>query len=50
MQKDIPLVTNQPVKDITVEWKQEAEYESGVYTITIYNGGYRIGGGQVELR
>ncbi len=50
VQKDIPLVTNEPVKDVTVEWKQEAEYESGIYTITIYNGGYRIGGGQVELR
>ena len=48
--KEIPLVTNEPVKDISVEWKQEADYESGVYTITIYNGGYRIGGGQVELK
>ena len=48
--KEIPLVTNEPVKDISAEWKQEGDYESGVYTITIYNGGYRIGGGQVELR
>ncbi len=50
VQKDIPLVTNEPVKDISIEWNQEADYESGVYTITIYNGGYRIGGGQVELK
>ena len=48
--KEIPLITNQPVKDITVEWKQEGNYEKGDYTITIYNGGYRIGGGQVELK
>jgi len=48
--KEIPLVTNQPVKDISVEWKQEGNYEKGDYTITIYNGGYRIGGGQVELK
>jgi seryl-tRNA synthetase len=48
--KEIPIVTNEPVKDITVEWKKESDYEKGTYTITIYNGGYRIGGGQVELR
>ena len=48
--KEVPLVTNEPVKDVSVEWKQEGEYEKGTYTITIYNGGYRIGGGQVELR
>ena len=48
--KEIPLVTNEPVKDINVEWKQEGDYQSGTYTITIYNGGYRIGGGQVELK
>ncbi len=48
--KEIALVTNEPVKDISVDWKQEADYEKGVYTITIYNGGYRIGGGQVELK
>jgi len=50
MLKEVPLVTNEPVKDVTAEWKQEGDYEKGVYTITIYNGGYRIGGGQVELR
>lgn len=48
--KEVPLVTNQPVNDIVVEWKQEGDYEKGIYTITIFNGGYRIGGGQVELR
>ena len=48
--KEIPLVTNEPVKDISVEWKQEGDYEKGIYTIAIYNGGYRIGGGPVELR
>jgi hypothetical protein len=48
--KEIPLVTNEPVKDISAEWKQEGDYSKGIYTITIYNGGYRIGGGQVELR
>jgi len=50
MLKEIPLITNQPVKDITVEWRQETDYERGTYTIGIYNDGYKIGGGQVELK
>ena len=48
--KEIPLVTNEPVKDITVEWRQEGDYEKGTYAIDIYNGGYKIGGGKVELK
>ncbi len=48
--KEIPLVTNQPVKDIEVEWKQDGDYKKGTYSIAIYNGGYKIGGGQVELK
>jgi len=48
--KEISLVTNQPVKDITVEWRQEGEYQRGTYSIEIYNGGYKIGGGKVELK
>lgn len=48
--KEIPLVTNEPVKDITVAWRQEGDYEKGDYTISIYNGGYKIGGGHVDLK
>ena len=48
--KEIPLITNEPVKDIVVDWHQEGDYEKGTYTIAIYNGGYRIGGGSVELK
>jgi len=48
--KEIPLVTNEPVKDIEVEWKQDGDYKKGAYSIAIYNGGYKIGGGQVELK
>ena len=48
--KEIPLVTNEPVKDIEVEWKQDGDYKKGTYSIAIYNGGYKIGGGQVELK
>lgn len=50
LMKEIPLVTNQPVKDVTVDWNEEGEYQSGTYTIDIYNGGYRIGGGKAVLK
>ncbi len=48
--KEIALVTNQPVKDVSIDWKEEADYQKGTYAIDIYNGGYRIGGGKVELK
>ncbi len=48
--KEIALVTNQPVKDVSVDWRQEGDYEKGAYAIDIYNGGFRIGGGKVELK
>ena len=48
--KEISLVTNQPVKDVSTDWKEEGDYQKGSYTIDIYNGGYRIGGGKVDLK
>ncbi len=48
--KEVPLVTNQPVKDVSADWKEEGDFVKGSYTIDIYNGGYRIGGGKVELK
>jgi len=47
--KQIPLKQDEPVKDITVDWKQDSDYEKGLYSIVIYNGGYKIGGGDVML-
>ncbi len=48
--KQIDLVTDQPVKDVTVDWNQDSEYQKGNYTIELYNDGYKIGGGNVTLR
>ena len=48
--KEIPLITNQPVKDISVTWHQDGDYKKGAYTIAIYNGGFKIGGGTVDLK
>lgn len=47
--KEIPLQKGAPVKDIEVNWKQQVAYKKGVYNIDIYNGGYKIGSGNVHL-
>ncbi len=47
--KEIALKKGEPVKDVTVDWKQENNYKKGMYNIAIYNGGYKIGGGSVDL-
>lgn len=48
--KEIDLVTNQPVKDVTVDWHQDTDYAKGTYTIDIYNDGYKVGSGIVTLK
>ena len=48
--KNIVLTQNQPVKDVEVDWQQDGNYGKGTYKIEIYNEGYKVGGGDVELR
>lgn len=48
--KQVALQQGQPVKDVTVDWHQESDYKRGTYSIEIYNGGYKIGSGQVTLK
>jgi len=50
LSKAVPLVTNQPYKNIIVDWNQDGEYEKGSYKIEIYNDGYSIGSGSVDLK
>ena len=50
LSKQIALTQNTPVKDVTVDWNQDSDYERGTYAIDLYNGGFRIGGGSVTLR
>jgi len=49
VRKNIFLKQNEPVNDVTVDWDQRGEHEKGDYKIAIYNGGYKIGAGNVEL-
>ena len=48
--KQVTLTTNTPVRNVTVDWNQDADYQRGTYAIDIYNSGFRIGGGSVTLK
>lgn len=48
--KNIVLTQNQPVKDISIDWNQDGDYARGTYNIEIYNEGYKVGSGSVELK
>jgi hypothetical protein len=48
--KSVALQTEQPVKDVNVDWQQSAQYSKGIYTVEIYHQGYLIGKGSVNLR
>ena len=48
--RQINLTTNTPVRNVSVDWNQESDYQRGTYAIEIYNAGFRIGGGSVTLK
>lgn len=48
--KSVVLQTEQPVKDVNVDWQQSSEYVKGAYSVEIYHQGYLIGKGSVNLR
>jgi predicted nuclease with TOPRIM domain len=48
--RQINLTTNTPVRDVSVDWNQDNDYQRGTYAIDIYNSGFRIGGGSVTLK
>lgn len=48
--KQVSLTKNQPVTNVTVDWKQESDYKKGTYSITFYNEGYKIGSGSTTMR
>lgn len=47
--KEVPVKTDEPVKDVTVDWTQDIAFAKGTYSIAVYNGGYKIGQGNVSL-
>jgi len=49
LQKEVALRRAEPVKDVTIDWRQESDYQKGSYRIDIYHEGFRIGTGSVTL-
>jgi len=47
--KDVSIKQNEPVDDVSVDWRQENEYKTGRYSVAIYNSGFRIGRGELTL-
>lgn len=47
--KQIFLHKDESEQDVSVDWKQPSKFKKGIYNIVIYNGGYKIGGGNVRL-
>jgi len=50
MAKQISLKQGEPVSDIIIDWHQDSDYDRGTYRIEIFNEGYKIGGGSINLR
>jgi predicted nuclease with TOPRIM domain len=48
--KRVNLEKGQKMTNVSVDWKQDSNYQKGDYTISFYNGGYKIGSGNVVLR
>jgi len=48
--KEISLIKDQPVNDVTLDWHQDGDYMKGDYTIEIYSEGYKVGSGVVHLK
>lgn len=47
--KEISLRQNEPVNNVSVDWKETGSQEKGTYSISFYNGGYKIGSSNVIL-
>lgn len=50
LSKMIEVPKNTNVKDVVVDWNQDSDYKRGEYKIEIYQGGFKVGSGNVTLR
>ncbi|MBW7914360.1 MAG: hypothetical protein H3C54_11875 [Taibaiella sp.] len=50
LSKLIEVQKNTKVRDVVVDWNQDSDYKSGDYRIEIYQGGFKVGAGNVTLR
>lgn len=50
LSKLIEVQKNTKVSDVVVDWNQDSDYQTGDYRIEIYQGGFKVGSGNVTLR
>lgn len=50
LSKLIEVEHHTKVRDVVVDWNQDSDYQTGDYRIEIYQGGFRVGAGNVSLR
>lgn len=50
LSKLIEVEHHTQVKDVVVDWNQDSDYQTGDYRIEIYQGGFKVGAGNVSLR
>jgi hypothetical protein len=48
--KRVNLEKGEKMTNVSVDWRQDNSYTKGDYTISFYNGGYKIGAGGVQLK
>lgn len=48
--KRVNLEKGQKLTNVSVDWKQESNYQKGDYNISFYNNGYKIGSGSIHLK
>ncbi len=50
LQKQVALIKEHPLKDVTVDWHQDGNYNKGMYLIEIFSEGFKVGSGNVTLK
>lgn len=50
LSKLIEVQKNTKISDVVVDWNQDSDYKTGDYRIEIYQGGFKVGSGNVTLR
>lgn len=50
LSKLIEVQQNTKISDVVVDWNQDSDYKSGDYKIEIYQGGFKVGSGNVTLK
>jgi peptidoglycan hydrolase CwlO-like protein len=50
LSKLIEVQKNNKISDVVVDWNQDSDYKTGDYRIEIYQGGFKVGSGNVTLR